>query len=84
MWWVNGIEHEVYDGTSRRHLMFNVVVCEERWWERHQDGTAEEKTSLHAWISGHKLTEKNVHRRCNLAARHRWDIEEANVTTQWW
>ena len=78
IWWVNDIDHEVHDSTSRRRFVFHVVVCEERWREQRKDGSEEERTSLHAWVSGRRLTAKNVHRRCNLAARHRWDIEEVN------
>ena len=29
-----------------------------------------------AWVSAEPLSAKNVHQRCNRAARHRWDIEE--------
>ncbi len=33
------------------------------------------KTSRHAWISSIALDKSNLHERCNLAARHRWNIE---------
>ena len=33
------------------------------------------KSSRHAWISGKPLDKWNLHERCNLAARHRWNIE---------
>ncbi len=75
-WWANDIEHEVWNSKGRRRFVFHVVVCEERWRERRADGTEEEKTARHAWVSGKRLDAKNVHKRCNLAARHRWDIEE--------
>lgn len=77
-WWVNGIDHETHDGAARRRFVFHVVVCEEIWVERRAGGTDETKTARHAWVSGRPLSAKNVHARCNLAARHRWDLEEAN------
>lgn len=88
IWWVNDVEHEVRDPKARRQVVYHVVVCEERWDERQvelrADGTEEEKevtkTARHAWISGKRLNAKNVHSRCNLAGRHRWDLEEANWT----
>jgi hypothetical protein len=33
------------------------------------------KKSKHAWISSKPLNKRNVHERCNLVARHRWNIE---------
>ncbi len=33
------------------------------------------KSSRHAWISGKALGRNNLHERCNLGARHRWNIE---------
>ena len=35
------------------------------------------KTSRHAWLSSQPLTPGTLHERCNVAARHRWAIEEA-------
>ncbi len=78
LWWVNGIEHEVRNSQGRRRFVFHVVVCEETWVERRADGAEETKTGRHAWVSGKALSANNVHARCNLAARHRWDLEEAN------
>lgn len=75
IWWVNDVEQEGRDRKARRYC---VVVCEERWIEKRADGTEEEKSARHAWLSGRRLRAQNVHRRCNLAARHRWDLEEAN------
>lgn len=81
-WWQNGVDYEFKDATGRRSLKLNVVVCEERWQEidgtdASGEPTVVEKTSRHAWLSGRAIHTRNVHRRCNLAARHRWDIEEA-------
>ena len=71
--WVNDIEYE--DNRKNTHLL-HVVVCRETWEE------VDEKTneivvqkSKHAWISSKMLNRQNVHERCNLAARHRWNIE---------
>ena len=57
-----------------------MVVCEESWQATTANGQAEEHHSRHAWVSVSPLDEKNLHRRCNLAARHRWDIEEHLLT----
>jgi len=73
--WVNGIEYH-YGAHDRKRQIVHVVVCEESWEEIARD-SAEVVTnkSRHAWISGKPLNRSNVHERCNLGARHRWDIE---------
>lgn len=72
-WWVDGIQYE-YD--TRRRLTVHVVVCEESWQEVARDSTeVVTKRARHAWVSSKPLTKGNVHYRCNLAARHRWAIE---------
>jgi len=73
--WVNGIEY-YYGAHERKRQIVHVVVCEESWEEIARD-CAEVVTnkSRHAWISSKPLNRGNVHERCNLAARHRWDIE---------
>lgn len=80
-WWANGVDYEFQDGTRWCAITVNVVVCEERWIETKVDSegqqTKDEKTARHAWLSGRTLNAQNVHRRCNLAGRHRWDIELA-------
>ena len=71
--WVNDIEYE--DNRKNTHLV-HVVVCEETWEE--VDKKTNEivvQKSKHAWISSKILNKRNVHDRCNLAARHRWNIE---------
>jgi hypothetical protein len=72
-WWANHIE---YEDDRRQKLMLHVVVCEETWEEVAPD-TAQVvmKKARHAWVSSEPLTQGNVHYRCNLAARHRWAIE---------
>lgn len=74
-WWVNNITYE-YGPNGRHKQTVHVVVCEEYWEEVSRD-TAEivEKKARHAWISSEPLSQKNVHSRCNLAARYRWAIE---------
>ncbi len=71
--WVNNIEYE--DERKKIHPV-HVVVCQETWEE------VDKKTneivllkSKHAWISNKILNKQNIHERCNLAARHRWNIE---------
>jgi hypothetical protein len=71
--WVNDIEY--YYGTFKKQIL-HVVVCEETWEEVDKDsGQIVTKTSRHAWISGAPLEQTNIHERCNLGARHRWNIE---------
>ncbi len=74
--WVNKIEYR-YGPNQRNRLTVHVVVCEERWEEvDHDTGEIVTKTSRHAWLSANPLNKRNLHERCNLAARHRWGIEE--------
>jgi len=73
--WINGIEYS-YGENGRKRQMVNLVVCEERWEEVAKDSAQiVSKASRHAWISGKLLNKWNLHERCNLAARHRWNIE---------
>lgn len=81
IWWVNDVDHEFQDQTRWRAIAVHVVVCEEHWTEvvgvdSQGEQIREEKSARHAWLSGRRLSAPNVHRRCNLAARHRWDVEE--------
>ncbi|MBT3178429.1 MAG: transposase family protein [Desulfobacula sp.] len=71
--WVNDIGYD-YDGNKTQPI--HVVVCKETWEE--VDKKSNEivpKKSKHAWISNKPLNKRNIHERCNLAARHRWNIE---------
>jgi hypothetical protein len=73
--WINGIQYE-YGENRRKKQIVNLVVCEESWEEAAKDcGQIVSKRSRHAWISGKPLDRWNLHERCNLAARHRWNIE---------
>lgn len=76
--WVNGIEYR-HDKNQRKKQVVHVVVCEERWEEIDTEGNTVKKKSRHAWLSSEPLTKGNLHERCNLGARHRWGIEEANL-----
>jgi len=72
-WWVNGIRYEY---GARQRVAVHVVACEETWQEVAPDsGEVVTKKARHAWISSEPLSKGNVHYRCNLAARHRWAIE---------
>jgi hypothetical protein len=75
--WINGIEYR-YGNNDRKKQIVHVVICQERWEEVDRD-TAEivQKSSRHAWISSEPLNRENVHKRCNLMARHRWGIENS-------
>ncbi len=73
--WVNAIEY-YYGPNERKKQIVHVVVCEERWQEVAMGSTEIiTKQSRHAWISSKPLDKWNVHKRCNLGARHRWGIE---------
>jgi hypothetical protein len=71
--WVNGIQYH-YD-KGQMHTV-HVVICNEKWEEVDRNNEIIEKQSRWAWISSDPLTVRNVHERCNLAGRHRWNIEE--------
>jgi len=73
--WVNGIEYYYGPNESKKQIV-HLVVCEESWQEVAKD-SAEivAMQSRHAWISSKPLDKFNVHKRCNLGARHRWCIE---------
>ncbi len=72
--WVNDIYY--YYDSDRKKIVLHVVTCKEEWQEIDKNtGERVTKTSNHAWISSKPLSAKNVHERCNLAARHRWGIE---------
>ena len=71
--WVNGIEY--YYDTFKKQIV-HVVVCEEDWQEVDKNtNQVVTKSSRHAWIYSEPLEAKNLHQRCNLAARRRWNIE---------
>ena len=74
-WWVNEIYY-YYGQNQRKKQVLHLVVCEESWEE--VDLASQrivEKKSKHAWVSSSPLSTQNIHRRCNLLARHRWSIE---------
>jgi len=73
--WVNDIEY-YYGQNSKQKQILHLVTCQEIW-EEIDPNTAEiiTKQSFHAWISNKPLSKANVHKRCNLGARHRWGIE---------
>jgi len=70
--WVNDIEY--YYDDFKKHIV-HVVVCNENWKAVDNTGVIVTKKSRHAWISSEPLNPTNLHERCNLGARHRWNIE---------
>lgn len=72
--WANGIEYD-FGRNGRKRQIVHVVECLERWEEIGRSGEVEEKKSRHVWISSEPLDRWNLHERCNLGARHRWNIE---------
>jgi len=71
--WVNQINYHYDKGEMQ---IVHVVVCEEQWEEIDKQTCKPcTKTSRHAWLSSEKLNAFNLHERCNLGARHRWNIE---------
>jgi hypothetical protein len=76
--WVNQIHYHYDNGDME---VIHVVVCEEAWEELNKaSGEIMQKQSRHAWISGKPLTKETLHERCNLGARHRWNIESGIET----
>jgi hypothetical protein len=72
--WVNAIDY-AFTHAGRRRLSLHVVVCEETWEALDEHSETVMKTARHAWLSSRPLDRRNVHERCNLAARSRWGIE---------
>ena len=72
--WANDIEYR-YGPGQRKQETLHAVVCKESWEEVDQNGKVVAKKSRHVWLSSRRLSVRNVHERCNLAARHRWGIE---------
>ena len=72
--WVNRIEYH-YGKGGKEVILVNVVVCQEEWEEVNNSAEIVTKSSRHAWISSEPLNSSNIHERCNLGARHRWNIE---------
>jgi len=73
--WANGVEY-CHGENGRYRESLHVVICEESWEEtdRHT-GKAEVLTTRYAWISGQRITESNVFKRCTYMGRYRWKIE---------
>jgi hypothetical protein len=73
--WVNGIEY-YYGPNGKKKQTIHMVICNETWEVVDKD-SAEiiTKKSRHVWISDKPLSKENLHKRCNLGARHRWGIE---------
>lgn len=73
--WVNHIEY-AYGPNGRKKQVIHMVICNETWEEVAKDSAKiETRTSRHVWLSDRPFSKENVHERCNLCARHRWDIE---------
>jgi len=73
--WVNDIQY-TWGANQRKTVTLHLVVCEETWEELDEQGLPVSRRARHAWISDRPFTPKKIHLRCNLAARHRWSIEE--------
>lgn len=74
--WVNEIEYSYGDNQKKRQTV-HMVVCAEKWVEIDPETSKPvDKTSRHVWVSSEPLNKGNLHERCNLFARHRWNIEE--------
>ena len=74
--WANDIEY--YYDNDKKKVILHVVVCHETWEE--VDKKTNEivtRKSKHAWVSSESIDRFNVHERCNLAGRHRWNIEHS-------
>ena len=74
-WWANDVLH-TYDKSELKRQVVHVVVCEEVWEDVDKmTSMIIQKRSKHAWVSSRPINKGNVHRFCNLEARHRWGIE---------
>lgn len=62
---------------SEKRIKIHVVVCTEREPFVNGDDEVAVRSCKHAWISSKPLSESNLHLRCNLCARGRWQIEES-------
>lgn len=76
--WVNGIEYEYGLGKRKKLMFIHFVICEESWDEIDKDGYLVTKTGRHAWVCSDPINRRDVHERCNLAARKRW-LHENNI-----
>ena len=72
---INDIEYSY--GSPAKRIKVHVVLCVEREPFVNDNHEVDHRMSKHAWISSKPLTESNLHLRCNLSARGRWQIEEA-------
>jgi len=73
--WVNDIEY-YYGPNEKNKVVVHVVICKEEWEEVDKNsGKTIIKSSRHVWISSKPIHRFNIHERCNLGARHRWNIE---------
>ena len=71
--WVNRIQYHYDRGKMQ---IVHVVICEEEWEEIDKEKCEPyAETSRHAWLSSDEIDVFNLHERCNLGARHRWNIE---------
>ncbi len=60
-----------------KNIKVHMVVCFEREPFVNDDDEIGHRASKHAWISSKPLAGSNLHSRCNLFARGRWQIEES-------
>lgn len=73
--WLNAIDYR-FGPNDKKSQILHVVECKETWNEiDRESGQPEEKQSRHVWLSSEPLNKRNLHERCNLAARSRWCIE---------
>lgn len=74
-WWANEIVYTYQHAGRTKNQILHLVVCEESWEELNQEHKPVQMKSRHAWISSEPINRGNVHKYCNLQARHRWGIE---------
>lgn len=73
--WANEIDYR-FGPNGKQRLILHVVECQESWQAvNKKTGQIDDKSSRHVWLSSKLLNCMNLHERCNLAARSRWDIE---------
>ncbi len=73
--WINDLEYPWGDNKKNIEKV-HVVECIEKGFQKNRNtGKLEEKTTKYVWISGQKITSKNVVKRANFMGRYRWCIE---------
>ncbi len=72
---MNNKEYVYKNAGQEKLIKIHLVECIEHWPEEINKEIIWKEKKF-AWVSNKQVTYENFHERCNLGARHRWDIEE--------